>query len=54
MPSEVWDEITYPFPNFNGIERLNRNREFIVKNTYAWYQWSHLQDQDDAISAKNL
>ena len=18
MPSKVWDEITYPFPNFNG------------------------------------
>ena len=24
MPSKVWDEITYPFPNFNGAtERIS-------------------------------
>ena len=30
MPSKVWDEITYPFLNFNGatVEVLGMDKEF--------------------------
>ena len=29
MPSKVWDEVTYPFPNFCTAEVLERIRNFI-------------------------
>ena len=28
MPSKVWDEITYPFPNFNGCWSLRMDKWF--------------------------
>ena len=30
MPSKVWDEITYPFPNFNSatIDILGMDKQF--------------------------
>ena len=36
MPGKVWDEITYPFPNFNGYPtdvykwKSNLNTHFII------------------------
>ena len=31
MTSKVWDEITYPFLNFNGATFLNFNLNFNVE-----------------------
>ena len=37
MPSKVWDEITYPFPNFKGATINNFIPHFIMNViTYPW------------------
>ena len=41
MPSKVWDEITYPFPNFNGAtievrEWMNILTLYIMMDVITW------------------
>ena len=34
MPSEMWDEITYPFPNLNGVIQIVSNVVFITEHGF--------------------
>ena len=33
MPSKMWNEITYPYPNFNGCTVFVREMETVIKKT---------------------
>ena len=44
MPSKVWDEITYPFPNFNGVtievwELISNSIPHIIMSVITYPSW---------------
>ena len=49
MPSKLWDEITYPFPNFNGsivevLEWISNLIPYFIMDaiTYPWKDQSYI------------
>ena len=55
MPNKVWDEITYPFPNFNvyidGMNFMNNFTPYFVMDviTYPCWDWSQTKSVKGAL-----
>ena len=55
MPNKVWDEITYPFPNFNGTvevwEWVSNFIQHFITDVIAckWLKLNHVSDMGTGI-----
>ena len=56
VPYKVWDEITYPFPNFNGCtveiwKRISNFVPHITEHMFTYPWWRHQMETFSALLA---